>query len=153
MGERADALAWKSDVPARSREKVHDVTDRIKEKVSEMTHTASSTMSDARGAAGERAHSAGDRAHEARERVGDGAHRAKGMAESNPIGLALGAVAAGFIAGLLVPVSRFEHEHLGQAADTLREKASDMGQEVTDRARNAAHAAEDAAKEEMSSSS
>jgi hypothetical protein len=157
MGERAEALAYKADVPARSREKVHDVTERIKEKVTGMTHSVSSSTSSASGSVSDKAHgvagSVSDKSHAAGQRLGDSAHRAKGLAESNPLGLAIGAVAAGFIAGLLVPVTRFENEHLGQAADTLREKAQEVGQEATDRARSAVQAAEGAVKEEVTSSS
>ena len=101
MGERAEALAYKADVPARSKDKVHDVTDSIKEKVTSVTdkvtgkaHSATGTVSDkAHGLSGtvsDKAHGVGDKAHGAADQAAYGAKRAKGIAEDNPLGLAIG---------------------------------------------------------------
>jgi ElaB/YqjD/DUF883 family membrane-anchored ribosome-binding protein len=144
MGERAEALAYKADVPARSKDKVHDVTDRIKEKVTGMGDRVSGTSQSAKGRMGDKAHAASDQ-------VSDKAHRAKGLAESNPLGLAVGAIAAGFLVGLAVPVTRAEQQHLGPIADQARDKVREVGQEVGDRAREVAHATEESVKEQVHS--
>ena len=161
MGERAEALAYKADVPARSKDKVQDVTDSIKEKVSSVTdkvtgkahsagrfddtgHGLSDTASSLGG-------SVSDAAGDAAGSVSDGAHRAKGIAEDNPLGLAIGAIAAGFLAGLLIPSTKVEQDTLGPVADKARERVSDVAGQVTEKAKDAAQAAEGAVKEQVSS--
>ncbi|MGJ7441773.1 DUF3618 domain-containing protein [Aquipuribacter sp. MA13-6] len=153
MGERAEALAYKADVPARSKDKVHDLTDRIKEKVTGMGQTVSGTSHDAAGSVKDRAHGASDKVGDTAHKVGDGAQRAKGLAESNPLGLAIGAIAVGFLAGLAVPATRVEQEKLGPVAEQARAKAQEVGGQLADRTKDAAHAAQDAVKDEVSSNS
>lgn len=162
MGERAEALAYKADVPARSKDKVHDVTDSIKEKVSAVTdmvtgkgHDAAGTLSDKAHGMGDQASGLGgtvsDKAHGAGDSVVEGVHRAKGLAESNPLGLAIGSIAAGFLAGLMIPVSKVEQEHLGPIAEQARDKAREVAGQVQDQAKDAAQAAESAVKEQVNS--
>lgn len=45
--------------------------------------------------------------------VKQGARKAAGIAQENPLGLALGGVAVGVLAGMLVPSTRIEDEKLG----------------------------------------
>jgi ElaB/YqjD/DUF883 family membrane-anchored ribosome-binding protein len=65
----------------------------------------------------------------AKERVG----QAAGVAQENPLGLAVGAVAAGFLAGMLIPSSRVEDEKLGPMADQVKQQAKETGQEAISR--------------------
>jgi hypothetical protein len=68
-----------------------------------------------------------------KERIGDtvgGARRAAGVAQENPLGLAVGAMAAGFLAGMLIPSSRVEDEKLGPMADQVKQQAKETGQEA-----------------------
>jgi hypothetical protein len=64
-----------------------------------------------------------------------------GVAQENPLGLAVGAAAVGFLAGMLVPSSRAEDEKLGPMADRVREQAKETGQEALDRAKEVAQSA------------
>jgi hypothetical protein len=80
MGDTVDALAHKADVKTRAKESVTGKVDDLKAKVGGATPST-----------GE---------------VKQGVRRAAGMAQENPIGLALGSVALGFVAGMLVPPSR-----------------------------------------------
>ena len=75
------------------------------------------------------------------------AKRAKGMAQENPMGLAIGAVAIGFLVGLAVPATQVENERLGPIADDLKERAKDLGQEALDRGKQVATEAAQAAKQ------
>jgi hypothetical protein len=75
------------------------------------------------------------------------AGRAKGMAEQNPLGLAIGAAAVGFVGGLLIPSTRVEDEKIGPMADQAKEKAKEAGQEAMERGKEAARQAADTAKE------
>jgi ElaB/YqjD/DUF883 family membrane-anchored ribosome-binding protein len=84
---------------------------------------------------------AGDRAGDAtpsRGEVRQAGRRAAGIARENPLGLAIGAAAIGFLAGLVVPSTRVEDEKLGPVADQVKDKARETGQEALDRGRQVA---------------
>ena len=132
MSERADALAYKADVPARTKDKVRETKDNL---MSAVTGRATDLKESIAGATPDKDDIAGQ------------ARRAKGIAETNPLGLALGAVAIGFLAGLAVPATRIENERLGPAADELKAKAKDIGQEALEHGKQVATDVAQAAKE------
>jgi ElaB/YqjD/DUF883 family membrane-anchored ribosome-binding protein len=121
MGDTVDALGYKADVKSRTKEAVSDRVSTIKDKVSGATP------------------STGD--------VKQGAQKSVGMAKENPLGLAVGAAAVGFIAGLLVPTTRVEEEKLGPMASDVRERAMEAGQEAVERGKQVAQDAVETAKE------
>jgi hypothetical protein len=123
MGETVEALGYKADVPGRAKEAVSGRVESMKAKVSGATPDGG--------------------------QVKQGARRTKGMAEENPLGLALGALAVGFVGGLLVPSTRVEDEKIGPMADQVKEKAKETGQEAMERGKEAARQAADTAKESM----
>ena len=102
MGDTVEALSYKTDVKARAKDSITDRVDSVKSRVG----LTGSKVSDATPSG---------------EDVKQGARRAKGIAEENPLGLAIGAVAVGFIAGLAVPATRVEDERLGPVADQVRQ--------------------------------
>ena len=61
------------------------------------------------------------------EQVKHGARQAVGVAQENPLGLAVGAVAVGFLAGMLIPRTRVEDEKLGPMADQVKEQVKETG--------------------------
>lgn len=132
MGERVDALAYKADVPSRTREKVSAKKDELMGKVTGRTP-------DARQMAGQ---------------VQGGASKARGIAEENPLGMAIGAAALGFLAGLLIPSTKVEDEKIGPIADEVKQRGREIGPEVLERgqkvAKEAAGAATSTAKDEAS---
>ena len=67
-----------------------------------------------------------------------GAKQAVGMAKENPLGLAIGATAVGFVAGLMIPSTRVENEKIGPMADQVKEKAKETGQEAIERGKQVA---------------
>lgn len=125
MGERADALAYKADVPARTKQAVTDKKDQLMSAVSGRTPSSGQVKGKAR--------------------------QGKGLAEDNPLGMAIGAAALGFLAGMLVPASRLEDESIGPLADQAKDQARELGSEAVDRGKQvagqAAEAARDAARE------
>jgi len=172
MSEKADALAYKADVPARTKDKVREkkegllsaVTGKVqdakeavvgvKETVSESVvgakDTVTSSVSDAKDTVTSSVSGAKDSVAGAapdRDQLAGQAKRAKGMAETNPLGLAVGSMAIGFLAGLLVPSTNIENERLGPAADSLKAKAKDLGQEALDHGKQVATEVAQAAKE------
>ena len=121
MGDTVEALGYKTDVPARAKEAVSSRVDSVKSKVSGSTPDS------------------GD--------VKRGARQAAGVAQENPLGLAIGAAAIGFIGGLLIPSTRVEDEKIGPMADQVKEKARETGQEALERGKDVAQQAAQSAKD------
>jgi ElaB/YqjD/DUF883 family membrane-anchored ribosome-binding protein len=126
IGERIDALSYKADVKSRvgaaAAEKRDQVTGQVRELVSgaqEQVSRASDGTPDP-------------------EDVKQQTRRAAGIVRENPLGLALGAVAAGFLLGLLLPSTPMEDEKLGEAADAVKAKAAETGEEALDRGKRVA---------------
>jgi gas vesicle protein len=128
MSETVEALGSKADVKSRAKEAVAERRDHLKDKVSGLTGRASDATPDV-------------------DQVKAGAHQAVGIAQENPIGLAIGGVAAGFLAGMLIPSTRIENERVGPVADQLKETARETGQEALERGKEVAKEAASTAKE------
>jgi ElaB/YqjD/DUF883 family membrane-anchored ribosome-binding protein len=79
--------------------------------------------------------------------VSDRARQASGMAQENPLGLAVGAVAVGFVAGALVPSTKIEDERIGPIAAQMKDKAREAGEEVVERGKEVAQQAAETAQE------
>ena len=92
----------------------------------------SAAYSAARERAGSAYESARDTARSAGRRASDGI-------EANPMGAVLGGLALGAVAGLLLPRTRQEEEWLGP-----------VGRRITDKAREAANAARETGKQQLS---
>jgi hypothetical protein len=80
---------------------------------------------------------AGD-ATPSRGEVKQTARQAAGLAKENPLGLAIGAAAIGFLAGLAIPSTRVEDEKLGPVADQVKDRVKETGQEALDRGKQVA---------------
>jgi ElaB/YqjD/DUF883 family membrane-anchored ribosome-binding protein len=117
MGETVDALGYKADVKGRAKDRVVGVKDRVV------------------GATPD-----GDD-------VKQQARRARSVAQDNPLGLAVGAIAVGFLAGTLLPSTRVEDEKLGELSDDVVERAKATGQEALERGKQVAQDAAETAKE------
>jgi hypothetical protein len=139
MGDTVDALGHKADVKSRAQESVSEKVNVVKDKVSGLTGRASDTASGVTGRASDATPSTGD--------VKEGARRAKGIAQENPLGLAVGSLAVGFLAGLLIPTTRVEDERLGPVAEQFRERVKDTGQEALERGKQVAQDAAQTARE------
>ena len=83
--------------------------------------------------------------------VKEGAKQAVGVAQENPVGLGIGAVALGFLAGMMVPSTAVEDRKLGPMADQVKDQVKETGQEALERgkqvAQDAAQSAAETAKE------
>jgi hypothetical protein len=109
MGETADALAYKADVPTRTKNWLGEKKDAVLGRVGDATPSTGDTK--------------------------QAASRLKRTAERNPLGLAIGGAAVGFVAGLLVPSTRVEDEKLGPVSDEMKSTAADAGREAVERGR------------------
>jgi gas vesicle protein len=117
MGDTVDAIGYKADVKSRTKDKISDTKDRITGKVSDVTPD------------------------------GRQVKHAAGVAQENPLGLALGGIAVGFIAGMLVPSSRVEDEKIGPVADQVKDRVKETGEEAMERGKEVAQQAAETAKE------
>jgi ElaB/YqjD/DUF883 family membrane-anchored ribosome-binding protein len=155
MSETVEAIGYKADVPSRAKDKVSETVDNVKNKVSGTATRAKEAVVGTASRAGDAASSATSRVGEATPSGGQVKQQAKqavGLAQENPLGLAVGAVALGFLAGLAVPSTRVEDERLGPVADQVKDKVKETGQEALDRgkqvAQEVASSAADTAKEQ-----
>jgi ElaB/YqjD/DUF883 family membrane-anchored ribosome-binding protein len=128
MSDTVDQLAHKANVPGRVKESITDKRDRLKQ---QMQGTASRV---------------GDATPDASD-VKQGARQAVGVAEENPLGLAIGGVAAGFLIGMLIPSTRIEDEKVGPMADDVKQRAAETGQEALEHGKQVAQDAAQAATE------
>jgi ElaB/YqjD/DUF883 family membrane-anchored ribosome-binding protein len=132
MGDTVEALGYKADVKSRAKDKMTDTKDRLTGAVGGAKDRVTGTVSD-------------------KAPDGQQVKRAAGVAQENPLGLAVGAVAVGFLAGMLIPSSRVEDEKIGRLADQVKDQVKETGQEALDRgkdvAQQAAASAKDAAQE------
>ncbi|HLX26675.1 MAG TPA: DUF3618 domain-containing protein [Candidatus Cybelea sp.] len=119
MGETVEALAYKTDVPARTRDAVNDRIDTIKGAV---TGVAANVRASAANAASSAAN-----AIPSREDAAESLRAMNSLASRNPLGIAIGSVAVGFLVGLCLPVSDIERDRVGQ-----------LGEQMTDQAKAAA---------------
>ena len=130
MGDTVDALGYKADVPARTRESIQDKVQGVKSKLTGVGSQVSDATPDA-----------GDVKHAGRQAVG--------VAQENPLGLAIGAAAAGFLAGMLVPSTRIEDERLGPVADQVKEQAQQTAQEALEHGKQVAQETAQSASESV----
>lgn len=116
IGETLEAVAHRADVKGRTRESVAGKVDAVKGKVGESASRVEGTTR-------------------------QGAQRLSTTVQENPLGFALGGVAVGFLAGLVVPSTQVEEEKLGPAADELRDEARKTGREALERGKGVAEQA------------
>jgi ElaB/YqjD/DUF883 family membrane-anchored ribosome-binding protein len=108
MGDTVEAIGYKADVKSRAKDKISGTKDRITGKVSDVTPD------------------------------GQQVKRAAGVAQENPLGLAIGGIAVGFLAGMLAPSSRIEDEKIGPMADQVKDQIKETGQEAMERGKDVA---------------
>ena len=128
MGDTVDALAYKADIPTRTKDKISGAFGGVKERVGGAAGTVSDVTPDGR-------------------QIKGGAKKAVGTAQENPLGLAVGAAAFGFLAGMLAPKTRIEDEKMGQVADQVKDQIRETGQEALERGKEVASAAASTAAE------
>jgi ElaB/YqjD/DUF883 family membrane-anchored ribosome-binding protein len=130
MSETVGAVGYKADVPSRAKDKVSETVDNVKNKVSDTATRAKEALTGTTSRVSDATPDSGQLKQQAR--------RTAGLAKENPLGLAVGAAAIGFLAGLAVPSTRVENERLGPLADQVKDKVKETGQEALDRGKQVA---------------
>ncbi len=155
MSETVDALGYKADVKSRAKESIQEKKDSAKESIVGATQSVKEKIVGAGSSVGDSVSSVGgsvsDKTPDA-DQVKHQAKRAVGVAQSNPLGLAIGSVAVGFIAGMLIPSTRVEDEKLGPVADDVKERAKQTGQEALEHGKQVAQDAAQSAQETVKES-
>ena len=119
VGDEVDALSYKTDVGARASDFVDEKKEAVKSKVV--------------GAA--------TKPIPSRQQI----DRMRYTAERNPLGLAIGGAAVGFVVGLMLPSTRVENERLGEMSDRAVEAVKETASEAVERGKQVAQEAKDAA--------
>jgi hypothetical protein len=132
VGDEVDALSYKTDVPARTQDYIEDKKQAVKSKLTGAKDTVTGPLPD-------------------RHAVKRATTHVRNTAESNPLGLAVGGLAVGFLVGTLLPQTSVENERLGEMSDRMIDAAKDTAGEAVERGKQVAHeavgAAVDTAKE------
>ena len=119
MGDTVEALGYKADVPSRAKESVSGRVQSVKE-----------SIVGAKDSVNEGTPSTGD--------VKQAARKGAGVAQENPLGLAVGSLAVGFLAGMLIPSTNVENEKIGPVADQVKEQAMQTGQQALEHGKQVA---------------
>ena len=133
VGDEVEALSYKTDVGARMGDYVEEKKEAVTSKVAGVKDA---TVGKVTGVV------------PSKQALDRRARRAGTLAKENPLGLAVGAAAVGFVAGLLAPSTRVEDERIGQVADRVKETAAEAGQEALERGKDVARSAMETAREE-----
>ena len=141
MGETVEALGYKADVPSRTKEKVTGTVTGVKDKIIGAKDSVTDSVSGAAGSVNESTPSAGD--------VKQGAKQAASVAQENPLGLAIGSIAIGFLAGMLVPATKVENEKLGPIADQVKDQVQSTAQEAMEHGKQVAQEVASTAQEHV----
>jgi hypothetical protein len=138
LSETMSALSHKADVKARVKESVSSKKDSFVGGIvagkDAVVGRADSLVSTVTGVVPDKGE------------VVEGARKV-GVSKENPLGLAIGGVAVGFVLGLVVPSTRVEDEKIGETADRVKDAVRESGQEALDRGTFVAQEAIDAAPE------
>jgi hypothetical protein len=129
VGEEVEALSYKTDVGARLDDYVDGKKEAVASKVSGVTDAVTSVVPSG-SAMKRRARSVGR------------------TMQRNPLGMAIGGAAVGFVAGFLMPSTSIEDEHLGDVSERVKDMASEAGHEAIQRGKDVAESAMETVKEE-----
>jgi hypothetical protein len=139
MGDTVEALSYKTDVKARAKDAVTDKRDAVVNRITDAREAIIGKAGDVTGAVSDAAPNPED--------VKRTARRAASVAQQNPLGLAVGAAALGFLAGMVVPGTRFENEKIGEVADQVKDGIKETAAEALDHGKEVAGDAAQAAME------
>ena len=147
---RAEQATYGEEGGRRPMEKVKGIAENVKHKAEDVRHKASDRYAHLR-------ENRGKAMHNVRERSHDVSGRAKEMISSSkehPSMLGVGAIAAGVLAGLFLPVTRRERRTLGPAKQKAIHKAEEqfrnVREQAMDRVQDLEHKVKDVVKSEIS---
>jgi Protein of unknown function (DUF3618) len=151
MTETAEAIRYRADVKTRAKEAVVDKKDSLVDRAGSAVSRVAGKMpspGDVASGASSMASTVGEAANAAASQVGEvlpdsdqvkrQTRQAVSVAQENPIGLAVGSIAVGFLAGMLIPRTRMEDDRIGELSDQVKDQARDISREAIDEGRDLA---------------
>ena len=129
----------------RARDKVGETATQAQEKAGDLAGRAKGEASDLGSRTRERASQLGSQAKHQAGRAGSGFQR---MLHENPLTVGTLAVGAGAAIGLAIPETSKEHEVMGEARDSVVEKAQEKAQDAQQKVQRVAEEAQGAAQQE-----
>jgi uncharacterized protein DUF3618 len=141
MTETVDAIGYRTDVKTRARDAVVNRKEAAMSKASGMVTKVVGAMPDVPSPSDLSMPGFvpdGEQVRHGADQVKEGAKQAVSVAQANPIGLGVGAMAVGLIVGMALPTTRAEDERLGDLSDELKQQARDAGSEALDRGKRVA---------------
>jgi nucleotide-binding universal stress UspA family protein len=130
MGDTVEALGYKTDVKSRTKDSISSAKETVVGRVTDLRDSVVGTASSARDSVSSSAPDS--------QQLKRNARRAASVAQENPLGLALGSLALGFLAGMSVPSTRVEDERMGPMADQIKDKVKETSHEAMDRGKQVA---------------
>lgn len=130
MGDAVDALAYKTDVKARTRDKIAEVSRLVTTATESFVASVREPLDGetTEEGAGMSTNTTGSTSASSQDWEDEG-----GLLKRNPLAVAFGAAALGFLAGLLIPSTPAENDRLGPVADHVKQSARDAAQEAVGR--------------------
>jgi hypothetical protein len=130
MGDAVEALAYKTDVKARARDKIAEVRQIVTTATESFVASVREPLDaeTTEEGAGMSTNNTGSTSASSQGWEDEG-----GLLKRNPLAVAFGAAAVGFLAGLLIPSTPAENERLGPVADHVKQNARDAAQEAVGR--------------------
>jgi gas vesicle protein len=129
----------------RVKDKSSQLSEQVRHKTSDTASHVKEGLSDWRESASEYGQSLRERASHSSEGSRSGFYKS---VQNHPLAIAGVLLAAGAVAGLLIPESRYEERKLGPARDRMLDQAREKGQETLRKAESVAHEAVESAKDE-----
>ena len=145
MTETVDAIGYRADVKTRTKDAIVDRKDAVVNKASGVVNRVVGAAPDLPSPSDVSMPGFvpdGEQVREGARQVKEGAKQAVSVAQANPIGLGIGAIAVGFLAGLMLPSTKAEDARLGDLSDQLKDQAKQVGHDALDHGK---HVAQDAA--------
>lgn len=126
MGDTADAIAYKADVP-------HRMQDAMGDKIDQLKSTLSGTVEQARRAVSQASDAMPDTGE-----IQENTVNAMRAVRENPLGIFFGMVAVGFAIGSLLRATQLENDQLVPMVDQLKERAKSQVRGTIETARDVA---------------
>ena len=155
MTDTVDAIGYRADVKTRTKDAIVDRKDAVVEKAGNVVHRVMGSVPDMPSTPDMSMPGFvpdGDQVRQGARHAKGTAKQAVSVAQANPLGLGIGAVAVGFLAGMLVPSTSAEDSRFGDLADQVKDQAREVGHQAVEHGKSVAQEATGAATETLKES-
>jgi gas vesicle protein len=133
MTDTVEAIGYRTDVKTRAKDALSERKDAVMSKTSGMVNRVVGAMPSVPSPSDMSMPGFVPDADQVRggaQQAKQGAKQAVSVAQANPIGLGIGAVAVGFLLGMMLPSTTMEDERLGELSDQVKSEVRDVSQEA-----------------------